>query len=254
MAKYLYNGVLLPEIPADVLAEFPYAWIKTDYTQLYVSKVPWFNNNNYLSFGSITAENRAYKVSESGEEWVLRHTFTDNGGYTPYVFWSNYDIPNGSADATEIYFYGSEPVDPNAPEEPTEEVYYKISGERLTAIANAIRGKTGKEDSLTLEQMVTEIEGIEAGGSAPNGTNVTFGNVDGVPVEREEAYTILGATLNELGALVQDVSSKTALMTIEEMIYQLRQVQFLPTGKAISEFNIGAITFETSAEGQLQGG
>ena len=44
---------------------------------------------------------------------------------------------------------------------------YKISGERLTSIANAIRGKTGKEDSLTLEQMVTEIEGIEAGDSAP---------------------------------------------------------------------------------------
>ena len=44
---------------------------------------------------------------------------------------------------------------------------YKISGERLTSIANAIRGKTGKEDSLTLEQMVTEIEGIEAGGGKP---------------------------------------------------------------------------------------
>ena len=36
--------------------------------------------------------------------------------------------------------------------------------DKLTAIADAIRGKTGKEDSLTLEQMVTEIEGIEAGG------------------------------------------------------------------------------------------
>ena len=45
---------------------------------------------------------------------------------------------------------------------------YKISGERLTSIANAIRGKTGKEDSLTLEQMVTEIEGIEAGGIPEN--------------------------------------------------------------------------------------
>ena len=33
--------------------------------------------------------------------------------------------------------------------------------DKLTAIANAIRGKTGKEDSLTLEQMVTEIEDIE---------------------------------------------------------------------------------------------
>lgn len=35
----------------------------------------------------------------------------------------------------------------------------------LTAIANAIRSKTGKTDGLTLEQMPGEIEGIEAGGS-----------------------------------------------------------------------------------------
>lgn len=34
----------------------------------------------------------------------------------------------------------------------------------ITAIANAIRSKTGKEDKLTLEQMITEIEGIEVGG------------------------------------------------------------------------------------------
>lgn len=27
MAKYYYNGVLLPEIPADVLAEYPYIMI-----------------------------------------------------------------------------------------------------------------------------------------------------------------------------------------------------------------------------------
>ena len=39
---------------------------------------------------------------------------------------------------------------------------------KMKAIANAIRGKTGKEDSLTLEQMVTEIEGIEAGGIPEN--------------------------------------------------------------------------------------
>ena len=37
--------------------------------------------------------------------------------------------------------------------------------EKLNAIGDAIRSKTGKEDKLTLEQMVTEIEGIEVGGS-----------------------------------------------------------------------------------------
>ena len=36
--------------------------------------------------------------------------------------------------------------------------------DKLTAIANAIRGKTGKTDSLTLDQMATEIAGIQAGG------------------------------------------------------------------------------------------
>ena len=36
--------------------------------------------------------------------------------------------------------------------------------EKLTAIADAIRGKTGKTDGLTLEQMPGEIEGIQTGG------------------------------------------------------------------------------------------
>ncbi len=36
--------------------------------------------------------------------------------------------------------------------------------EKMTAIADAIRGKTGKTDALTLEQMATEITGIETGG------------------------------------------------------------------------------------------
>ena len=40
--------------------------------------------------------------------------------------------------------------------------------DKLTAIADAIRGKTGKADPLTLEQMATEIEGIEAGGIPEN--------------------------------------------------------------------------------------
>lgn len=38
--------------------------------------------------------------------------------------------------------------------------------EKLTAIADAIRGKTGKTDGLTLDQMPGEIAGIQAGGGA----------------------------------------------------------------------------------------
>lgn len=36
--------------------------------------------------------------------------------------------------------------------------------DKLTAIADAIRGKTGKTGSLTLAQMATEISGIQTGG------------------------------------------------------------------------------------------
>ena len=40
--------------------------------------------------------------------------------------------------------------------------------DKLTAIADAIRGKTGKSDSMTLDQMPTEIAGIQAGGGGDN--------------------------------------------------------------------------------------
>lgn len=60
---------------------------------------------------------------------------------------------------------------------------------KLSNIGDAIRAKTGKEDKLTLEQMVTEIAAIETGGSEPaviealvvteNGTYTPSEGVDG---------------------------------------------------------------------------
>ena len=37
--------------------------------------------------------------------------------------------------------------------------------DKLTAIANAIRTKTGGTDSLTLDQMASEIDNIQSGGA-----------------------------------------------------------------------------------------
>ena len=51
---------------------------------------------------------------------------------------------------------------------------------KLQAIANAIRSKTGKTEQLSLDNMVTEIEGIQTGG----------GEEEIIP---EEAYTINNA-------------------------------------------------------------
>lgn len=55
----------------------------------------------------------------------------------------------------------------SGPSEPETDILYTVYGSSLTAVANAIRGKTGKADPLTLEQMATGIEGIEAGGGKP---------------------------------------------------------------------------------------
>ena len=45
---------------------------------------------------------------------------------------------------------------------------------KLAAIADAIRGKTGGANALTLEQMVTEIAGIETGGGSSGGNANTY--------------------------------------------------------------------------------
>lgn len=56
---------------------------------------------------------------------------------------------------------------------------------KLNDIGDAIRAKTGKEDKLTLEQMVTEIAAIKGGGVVEalvvteNGTYVPSEGVDG---------------------------------------------------------------------------
>lgn len=50
--------------------------------------------------------------------------------------------------------------------------------DKLSAIADAIRAKTGKTDGLTLEQMPTEIASITGGGSAEGCVTVTFMNGD----------------------------------------------------------------------------
>ena len=45
---------------------------------------------------------------------------------------------------------------------------------KLTAIADAIRIKTGKTDTMTLEQMVTEISSISVGSGEGGSSNTTM--------------------------------------------------------------------------------
>ena len=123
----LYNGVRLPIIPEDALAQYPYAWIRnndsTGYYDLIMSSSPWWLSSNSPSAVTISTENYAqgiqwYRVekasAENAESWVFNQVWNTSGGFGAEtnrpIMWSSHDIPSGSADATEIYFAGTEPV------------------------------------------------------------------------------------------------------------------------------------------------
>lgn len=59
--------------------------------------------------------------------------------------------------------------------------------DKLRAIGAAIRAKTGKTDKLTLDEMPTEIEGIQTGGSVDTDEGVVFYDYDGVVLH---SYTV----------------------------------------------------------------
>lgn len=81
----------------------------------------------------------------------------------------------------------------------------------------------------------------EIGSGLPDGSVTTFGNVDGKPVEREEAYAINATELNAIGAITQKMAGKKALMTVAEMIYWLNRVQYIPQGNAESSFRLAFV-------------
>ena len=118
MAKYYYNGVLLPEIPADILIEYPYAWIRTNndsgYYDLLMSATPFYYKNGNI--GPDGPMKKWYRTRILSASDATAWSFNTNDYYsysisdTRFVLWSNHDIPNGSATSATIYFYGSEPV------------------------------------------------------------------------------------------------------------------------------------------------
>ena len=116
-----YNGVKLPEIPTDVLAEYPYVWIRKDDANgnynLVFGKQPWYYNAESALVCGDTVSLPYYSIVISSYLTATEWTYTKDASGSNFglatnrtVLWSNHDIPNGSATATEIYFKGSDPV------------------------------------------------------------------------------------------------------------------------------------------------
>lgn len=145
MAKYYYNGVLLPEIPAEVLTNYPYCWIRdntrTGHYDLCMSSSPWYASDAdtiYTDSFSTTGI-QWYRITKNTpeESWMFNQAWTSSGGFgnesDRYIMWSNHDIPNGSVTSTTIYFYASAPV-------PEGNMFYGIKTEN---IASGAETKTG---------------------------------------------------------------------------------------------------------------
>ena len=120
MRKYYYNGVILPELPKDILAEYPnvfiYKW--TNGGKINFMAAPagykWFyySSDSFQQIRIAECTYKTYVYNTVTDAWEFKQDYNDNGRWgvnsaTGSVVWSNDDIPNGSATSTDIYFAGS---------------------------------------------------------------------------------------------------------------------------------------------------
>ena len=182
MAKFYYNGVLLPEIPQDVLTLNPHCWIRNNvdsgYYDLIFSKLrPWFHSGHWsMDYGTETGECVWYKIpienSDSYSEWVYDSTQTTHFGLTTprTILWSNIDIPLDSPDSTEIYFKGTKLI-------PEIEQTYEIRQSTLVAFGDQARRIGSTTELLTTAQMLEIFGNAKVNGTLDglaNGYDVMF--------------------------------------------------------------------------------
>lgn len=114
MAKYYYNGVLLPEIPSDVLTEYPYAFIYyyPENFRLCCTKSQCYWNGA-INLVDTTGDVKLFIYNETEDVFDVWETIAGNvfsiAINEEHLLWTNTDILNGSADATDIYMYNSVP-------------------------------------------------------------------------------------------------------------------------------------------------
>lgn len=111
----LYGGVRLPNIPEDVLAQYPYIFMLPNKRFYAFSVVPyWYPTTQYPTCMKADGPGVRYDYNADTDEWELKETLSSIYIITPDgLLWSNYNVPNGSATATSIYFKATNPVPTN---------------------------------------------------------------------------------------------------------------------------------------------
>lgn len=163
VTHYYYNGVLLPEIPPEVLTEYPYCWIRentqTGYYDLFLAKTPWYQSDaSTIATDSYTQGIQWYRVPFTGTsgEWQSYQVWDSSSGLTSEtgrkIIWANHNIPVGSATSTDIYFAGSSAI-PNAES-------YEIQRETIVALADQVRRLYNSTAPLTPAQMEAKLANL----------------------------------------------------------------------------------------------
>lgn len=110
--------------------------------------------------------------------------------------------------------------------------------EKLKAIADAIRGKTGKTDGLTLDQMATEIEGIQSGGEGETMRNMISKVLSLVPVF-DDTWTTAKFTLTS-NQTSDRFTIPNPLGAVPSMIYILKtDIDYSIRPQVIGGYNVG---------------
>lgn len=154
MAKFYYNGVLLPEIPTNALATHPYAFIRNNtssgYYDLLLAIQPFYYDESETRLvddgGQVDLWYRiAISNASSATSWGATQSHTYKGwtiDANRTVLWTNTNVYiEGTTEEYQLYKAKSNPI-------PEDAIVYTsgtflIQGETLSEIANAIRMMTG---------------------------------------------------------------------------------------------------------------
>lgn len=118
--------------------------------------------------------------------------------------------------------------------------------EKMTAIADAIRGKTGKSAPLTLDQMATEIAGIQVGGGSGGDDNAFLSVLELTAADLILPNGLVNLKVNLQGmSKLKSVSFPDTLETISQAVFAYTQALDTPIVFPASLKSIGKNCFNS---------
>lgn len=248
--KAYYNGVLLPVIPEDELSNCPYIMIlKHIEGNIYVygsTSIPYYQVKSSVNRLELPNGRSRTLYNVDSDSWGTIDTKTSSTycdlSSTWSIIWTNFNMPNGSATATSIYFKATEPVIEIVSEikVPAErEALYSITGADLNELAYVAQKVSGRAKLMTIEEIVHWLSTTQY---------IPQGNAE----SRFNFNTLLAS--NVYGRL-PDVQTGTAFSEFDfNNMLETNVSGVLPTvydSNAISAFDFSSL-LQTSAIGQVE--